>query len=127
MWKSSNGGRDWTLQTLKAPWTARSQHDATATFSPALGKTILYVSNGIYESPKAANRNNDIWASSDDGVSWIQINANPAYPSRQDGETDSLNGVLVVTGGDIGTNNPGNVNDLWASLDGSVHILKCLF
>jgi hypothetical protein len=118
VWKSANGGRDWTLQTMKAPWKARTQHDATATYSQALGKAILYVANGIYESGQAANRNNDIWASSDDGVSWIRITANAAYRARQDGEVDSLNGILVITGGDIGTNNPGNINDIWASLDG---------
>lgn len=51
--------------------------------------------------------------SSTEGVSWTKV-SNAGYKGRQDSKTDSLNGILVTSGGDIGTDTPGNVNDVWA-------------
>lgn len=113
VWKSSNGGRDWTLQTMHAPWKARTQHDSATLYSQNLQKDILYVLNGIWTSPYAANRNNDIWASSDSGLTWIQIASQAQYRGRQDSDTDVIGNVMVLTGGDSGTDSPGNVNDIW--------------
>lgn len=83
--------------------------------------------NGIWDSPWASNRNNDIWMSSDEGVNWVRVTEHGPYSARQDSETESIGSTLVLSGGDIGTDNPGNVNDIWASgqKNHQIEILFC--
>jgi len=57
--------------------------------------------------------------SSNTGASWAMVTAAAAYHGRQDGQLlITPSGALLVVAGDTGTNDPGNVNDVWASLDG---------
>lgn len=126
VWRSQDGGRNWEMMTQFAPWMARTQHDSCSYKSKSLDKDILWVLNGIYNSDPAADRNNDIWASSDDGKNWIQITDHAPYYSRQDSDTDTdEDGIMILSGGDIGSNTPGNVNDVWASLDGGYTWGRC--
>ena len=123
VWRSQDNGRTWQMMTQFAPWMARTQHDSCSFYSKALQKDVLYVLNGIYNSDPASDRNNDIWASIDDGVTWRQITAHAPYNSRQDSDTDAdEDGIMILSGGDIGSNTPGNVNDIWASIDGGTCI-----
>ena len=119
VWYSNTQGRTW-LQRANAPWEPRTQVDAETYRSSALGADLLYVANGIGNKPDSQNRINDIWVSSNGGGRWEMVTAAAAYHGRQDAQLlATLTGALLVVAGDTGMTEPfGNVNDVWASLNG---------
>ena len=139
VWMSTNSGNSWQQQTAQAPWLARDGPSAASYYSSVLGKTVLYVSTGyvypavvqnvgvVYNtSDEIAEDNgnavNDVWASSDMGVSWSLVTSNPGFPCRSHGRMRATqNGVLLISDGSSETGSYGDegyLADLWASLDG---------
>ena len=119
VWMSANGGQTWRPRNAAAPFPPRTQADAETVFSATLNADIVYFANGYGSKAGSANRLNDIWVSSTSGQSWTQLTAEAPYYGRQDGElTSTASGALLVVAGDTGLNQPGNTNDIWASLNG---------
>ena len=139
VWLSTDAGSTWQQQTAHAPWLARDGPSAASYYSTALGVTLLYVSTGyVYPtvvqnvgvtyntSQEIAQDNgnavNDVFVSSDKGVSWTLVTNNPGFPCRSHGRmTATQNGVLLISDGSSETGSYGDegyLKDVWASLDG---------
>ena len=120
VWMSTNSGVGWNRQTGSAPWSIRTQADADCLQNSTLnGADILYLSNGYDGQKWPGQRQNDVWASRDNGRNWVVITANAPYRGRQDGQLIiTPSGAMLTVAGDVGINEPGNFNDIWASLDG---------
>ena len=119
VWSSANGGATWTRRSMAAPWERRTQADGESYRSEALGVDVLYVANGIGVKPASYNRINDVWVSSNSGSTWAAVTLAAPYYGRQDSQLlVTATGALLVVAGDTGLNDPGNTNDIWASLDG---------
>jgi hypothetical protein len=116
LWKSSDFGISWTdISVNQSLWLPRQGSEGNHWFSPTFNKDILFHGLGYSSSVHF----NDIWASSDQGASWVVITQSAPFLGRFDTEfRSSTNGILVVSAGDCATNLPGNMNDIWASLDG---------
>jgi hypothetical protein len=116
---SVNYGVTWTRRTATAAFPNRTQADADSFKSTAMGVDLLYIANGIGVKPSNFDRLNDVWVSSNQGTSWQAVTLSAPYIGRQDGQLIALStGALLVVAGDAGINLPGNVNDIWASVDG---------
>lgn len=122
VWTSADEGRTWQLRTAAAPFPSRGGHDSIAYRSAALNKQIVMVTGGDF---KDLTWYNDIWASSDSGVSWTQFTANAPYVGRYDSEwkINPKNQVIVLMGGDPALGS--NLDDMWASLDGGLSWGNC--
>ena len=120
VWESRTMGATWTRKTAAAPWSIRTQADADCLQNSTLnGADILYLSNGYDGQKWPGQRQNDVWASSNGGSTWVVITANAPYRGRQDGQLIiTPSGAMLTVAGDVGINEPGNFNDIWASLDG---------
>ena len=124
VWYGTNQGRNWLRATARAPWRARAQHLVIIYNSIPMGRTFLYVMGGISRDGSAeVTLENDVWASSDGGVSWAVITGNAPWNKRW-GHTGAIadNGLMVLLGGTTAVD--GSVaaytalKDLWLSLDG---------
>lgn len=86
-------------QTLKAPWRARAEHLTLITSNEKLGREIIYVMGGML-NPESTLNSNDVWASSDAGVTWKQIAEKASWgPRWGHGGVITSAGVIVVWGG----------------------------
>ena len=124
----------WRRVTAAAPFSAREEHLVLVAWSSYFKKEILYVIGGrvtcttfdCYGGVMA----NDVWASSDSGVTWAVINAAPGFgPRWGHGGWATKDGVLLVWGG-LNTPTGAYVNtvtqrDLWASFDGGFTWRQC--
>ena len=68
VWKSTDGGANWTRVTANAAFGARSLHS-----SVVFGQAI-YVFGGTAGS---GNYYNDVWKSADGGATWVNVHKNP--------------------------------------------------
>ena len=68
VWKSTDGGANWTRVTANAAFAVRSLHS-----SVAFGQAI-YVFGGRGVS---GSHYNDVWKSTDGGASWVNVHKNP--------------------------------------------------
>ena len=117
---SSSGTQTWQQQTASAQWQGRNGLRAAYYQSSVLGKQIITVSAGYVTGLGASN---DVWASSDLGVSWSQASVAAPFQIREHGALlASSSGVLIVSMG-----GPGELqtDDVWASLDGGVTWGSC--
>jgi len=117
VWRSPDGV-NWTRLTDTAPWGPRVLH-MVASFQ---GK--LYVMGGLTNSLDPTSAVNDVWASSDDGVTWTQLPNAPWAPRGLVNSGQGLpvfNGKLYLMGGGTYANVPVGAlyNDVW-SFDGAV-------
>ena len=69
VWMSTTQGVSWTLQTLAAAWDIRDSLMGVAYYSQPLQRTILLNSGG-HDDTTLNFRPNEVWASSDLGVTW---------------------------------------------------------
>nr|MCH9665040.1 glycoside hydrolase [Gammaproteobacteria bacterium] len=116
IWRSSDGGANWSQITNSAPWAARSAFQ-----SVVLTNNDILVMGGI----RGANNNlfvlNDIWRSSDGGTNWSQIPASNHWPTRKLFESVVLaNNDILVMGG-VTNNGAAHLNDIWRSSDGGTN------
>lgn len=119
VWRSPDGV-NWTRITDIAPWGPRILH-MVASFQ---GK--LYVMGGLTNGVDPTSAVNDVWASSDGGLTWLQLPNAPWAPRGLVNSGQGLpvfNGKLYVMGGGTYANVPaGNLyNDVW-SFDGTTWV-----
>ena len=110
VWRSTNNGLTWIEQTASASWGPRSEHTASVMTD---GSIIL---TGGY-SPSIPGVLNDVWRSTDKGVTWIQRTASAPWAVRMGhsaivGPTGTL--LYIMAG-----NTPSGTyyNDVWVSSD----------
>ena len=129
VWSWSGGA--WKRITAQAPWAARGEHLVVIGEADALRVELIYVMGGTVRNDAAQEQSNDVWASSDEGASWVQITANAAWGPRW-GHVGAITaaGVLLVLGG-LNNEDPTQPNrqttykDMWASFDGGYSWGKC--
>ena len=97
----------WTQQTVSAGWSART------------GQTSVVMSDGsivlMGGMDSGSNYKNDVWRSTDTGVTWTQMAGSAAWSARVDHTSVVMpDGSIVLMGG-LGSN--GTLNDTWRSTD----------
>ena len=121
----------WKQQTARAPWSGRGEHLVLIAQNPILNVELIYVMGGfiVYSDTQGNNREaNDVWVSSDEGITWSRVTANAPWSTRWGhGGVVTSGGVLLVIGG---THNEPSANfvvcnDIWASFDGGVSWGRC--
>lgn len=110
---SSVDGRSWTLETIVAPWSARSAFGLVELNN----KLILFGGMGDDFHPM-----NDVWESVD-GVNWSLLTANAQWtPRAMFGHVVYGNEIYLIAGGVYNTdyifNSEINFQDVWKSSDG---------
>ncbi len=96
----------WTQVTPHAAWIARDSHS-----SVAMPDGSIVLMGGLDNS---YNYRNDSWQSTDDGVTWTQLNASSGWSARGDFSSVAMpDGSIVLMGGYNGI----ALNDTWRSKD----------
>ena len=131
VWMGTNLGRNWLQQTDRAPFKPRSDHLTIIHDNRAFGKTLIYVIGGqISADDGDIQTANDVWVSSDQGVTWAAVNPAAPFQSRR-GLTGVItdSGVMVVVGGTYTAtgriNDQQALRDMWLSLDGGYTWTSC--
>jgi hypothetical protein len=92
VWRSVNGGANWTCMTSNAAWTARISHTLNV-----LSDNTLILIGGENASELF---NNEVWKSNDNGATWTSSGVT-TFGAISRHATVVLSGdVLLVTGGD---------------------------
>ena len=128
VYASTDGGRNWRVATEAANFTARFVNTMlTIPSDIGGGKDITYVIAG-----RDGNDNyNDVWASSDDGRTWLVISARAPFMSRANANgAVTKDGLLIFAGGyadeEIGRFNTDIANDVWLSMNGGYTWGRCV-
>ncbi|WGK69028.1 kelch repeat-containing protein [Candidatus Haliotispira prima] len=109
VWKSSDGVT-WSQVTAAAEFTARSQHASVVL------NNEIFVIGGVVGGGGPNGWKNDVWKSSDGGVSWSEVTANAGFSPRRGHAAVVLNNEIFVIGG---SDNLGSIKrDVWKSSDG---------
>ena len=124
VWHATGKGNTWTRITEHAPWPARAEHLVLVGTAPLLGKELVYVIGGFQDDPTASN---DVWASSDDGVTWQFIAIAPFGPRWGHGGVITSAGAIMVFGGtNTNLNALVTYHDAWLSFNGGLTWSSCV-
>jgi len=108
VWRSTDDGATWKQMTERAEWPARGYHT-----SVALSDGSIILLGGADSNGTALN---DVWRSTDDGATWMQVTPRATWPARDEQSTVVLpDGSIVLIGGL--DNNYSLLNDVWRSAD----------
>ena len=95
VWRSTDQGRSWQLQTREAPWSARVGPFSLNMRLRVTGGDVLLFFTGV-----ASRDTNDVWASADDGQTWQLLTAQAQFPSRNNVNAEvTEDGLIVMTSG----------------------------
>ncbi|HUH79427.1 MAG TPA: hypothetical protein VLY83_05975 [Methanoregula sp.] len=104
------GDEPWTLQTGNASWPARYGHASVA--MPDGGIIVLGGVNGFHTP---AIYLNDVWRSTDNGVTWSRMTSSAGWQERWGFDSVAIpDGSIVLM---AGWNDRGEWNDVWRSTD----------
>ena len=107
VWRSMDYGKTWTQVTADAGWSARSGHS-----SVVLPDGSIVLTGGLDDSERYKN---DVWRSTDNGKTWMQMNASAAWSARYGHSSVALpDGSIVLMGGYTRYD---RLNDIWRSTD----------
>lgn len=113
-WRSTDYGATWTLMSATAPFQARNLPKLTAMKDGSAVFLGGYVSTGNLSSPD--HFFNDVWRSTDYGVTWTQTKLETAdgWAGREEPEIVTMpdNSILLMGG-----YNNSAMNDTWRSTD----------
>ncbi len=108
VWRSTDRGATWTQMTANAGWEPRASHT-----SVVLPDDSIVLMGGCEHFTNA--RYNDVWRSTDQGATWIQMTANAGWSGRELPISVALSdGSIILMGGDDGDSRK---NDVWRSTD----------
>jgi len=98
----------WTQQTASAGWAARTGHS-----SVVMPDGSIILMGGVF----SGGRTNEVWKSTNNGITWMNITNNSGWAARQAHTSVVMpDGSIVLMGGFTNT----NMNDVWRSADGGV-------
>ncbi|MCK9593647.1 MAG: PKD domain-containing protein [Methanoregula sp.] len=107
VWRSTDYGMTWTEVNESAGWTGRDRHSSVVMPD---GSIVLMGGESMGNQYK-----NDVWRSTDNGVTWMQMNASAKWAGRWGHSSVVMpDGSIVLTGGCTGSNYQ---NDTWRSTD----------
>lgn len=112
-WYFGDGDFDspWTSPTV-TEWSARLEHSSVVLPD---GSIVLLGCLGASGPPK-----NDVWCSTNLGVTWVQLTAAAEWPGRTRHASVVLSDGSIVLMGGLSADSPTNKNDVWRSIDGDV-------
>ena len=122
IWRSSDGGTNWSQITTSAPWSARKDFQAVV-----LTNDDILIMGGYQWDHHSTNhpRINDIWRSSDGGTNWSQITTSAPWPARSLFQAVVLtNNDILIMGGKAQISGSHYYNDIWQSKDGGTNWTK---
>jgi hypothetical protein len=130
VWKSADHGHHWVLQTQSIPLIPRYKSVTGVHLNNTHlgGADIIYVLGGITIDHKGYEEHlNDIWVSSNSGVSWSQVKTQSSFGtgrmlSYQFSLYITRNGILILSTFGINTS---QYSELWSSFDGGYHWVRC--
>ena len=106
VWRSTDNGASWTLQTAGAEWSARRM---TSSMTMPDGSIVLVGGQDI------TGLKNDVWRSTDNGASWILVTDNAPWSARRGPSIIvMMDGSIILMGGADSTSYK---NDVWRSMD----------
>jgi PKD repeat protein len=106
VWRSTDNGATWIQQTASAGWSARYGHSSVVMPD---GSIILMGGSSANSICK-----NDVWRSTDNGVTWILVTASAGWSARMLFSSVMMpDGSIVLMGGYDGSYK----NDVWRSTD----------
>ena len=109
VWRSTDNGATWTQMTASAGWTARCAHSSVVL--PDGGIVLMGGMDNVN-----SYKNNDVWRSTDNGATWMQMTASAGWSGRHAHSSVVMpDGSIVLMGGSGGVNQ--NKNDVWRSTD----------
>ncbi|WP_211531633.1 Kelch repeat-containing protein [Methanocalculus chunghsingensis] len=110
VWRSNNKGISWSQISYRAEWPARTYHS-----SLLLPDGSIVLMGGYVEDEGEWSYYNDVWRSTDNGATWIEMTSDAGWSAR-DGHTSVAlpdGSILLMGGRDDDT----RYNDLWLSTD----------
>lgn len=107
-WRSTDDGKTWTQMSASSGWTERE-----LLRSVALPDNSIVIMGGYIS---AAEYENDVWRSTDDGATWTEVNSSAGWVKRASHTSVVLpDGSIVLMGGLIPAGTA--LNDTWRSTD----------
>ena len=129
MWVSTNNGATFTAPNggTPPPFMVNNRGRSKALLlqrrSNALNRDVLYYGTGYNNAATF----NDIWASSDEGVTWVPVTVTAPFPARDAaGAEITAAGLIVVSGGQQSLPVSEVLNDVWVSADGGYTWGQCI-
>jgi len=133
VWHTAQGG--WTLATAAASWSPRAEHLTLIASDTPLNREVIYVIGGIISYQNTAGgivqqQTNDVWASSDQGITWWQLASNPPFFRRwgHGGHVTKAGVILLFGGSNTDTGRYQDMysyRDVWSSFDGGITWNSC--
>ena len=109
VWRSTDDGATWTQITSHAGWSARA---AQSSVTMPDGSIVL-----MGGADATNTKNNDVWRSTDQGVTWTEMTPHAAWSPRMSSSVVvSTDGSILLIGGYLGGKSTG-LNDVWRSTD----------
>ena len=132
---SPTPGSVWNQSTALARWSNRDTVSSWSAWSPYLRVNVLTIFGGDAEASSVLDNgvqlpdrlNNEVWASSDNGVNWRLLGYSP-FPMRDHstmGTQVTPAGVVIITSGKLSESVTLYANDVWASMDGGLTWGQC--
>lgn len=115
VWRSDDGAHSWYLVNHRAPWAGRAGHKGLV-----VGKEVWMLGGGV--RTLARRLFNDVWITSDLGLTWEQRTSKAEWSPRAGMETAIIGSEVFLMGGDhdvpVFSSKGPNFNDVWKSGDG---------